>query len=284
MSQTGSLLLSALNPKGLIAAQELKIMLISLILMLLVVVPVIILSFVFAYRYRESNKAANYQPEWSHSLILEIIWWGIPCLIISVLAFITFKTTHSLDPFKPLSEKKPLTIQVLALQWKWLFIYPEQNIATVNYLQFPANVPVKFEITSNGPMNSFLIPELGGQIYAMAGMKTQLHLQADKPGNYRGFSANFSGKDFASMNFIAHASTQKEFDYWVNTVKLSQHALTLEAYNEIALPSVTTTAEYSSINKNIFKFVVMKSMMPEKEILYLCRDEVLNDTAKLIIR
>ena len=117
----------------------------------------------------------------------------------------------------------------------------------------------------------------------MAGMKTQLHLQADKPGNYNGFSSNFSGRDFASMNFIAHASTQEEFNYWVKSVKLSERDLTLEAYNQIALPSVAEPAEYSSINKNIFKFVVMKNMMPEKEILYLCRDEVLNDTAKLII-
>ena len=122
-------------------------MLISLILMLIVVIPVIIISFVFAYRYRESN-TANYQPDWAHSVKLEIIWWGIPCIIIAILAWITFKTSHSLDPFKPISEKKPMIIQVLALQWKWLFIYPEQNIATVNYVQFPANVPVKFEITS----------------------------------------------------------------------------------------------------------------------------------------
>src|SRR5580704_9505452 len=198
MSQAGSLLLNALNPKGMIAAQEINIMMISLVLMLLIVVPVIILSFVFAWRYRESNTSANYQPEWAHSVKLEIIWWTIPIIIVGILAWITFKTSHSLDPFKPIAvnNKKTMTIQVLALQWKWLFIYPEQNIATVNYVQFPANVPVKFEITSNGPMNSFLIPELGGQIYAMAGMKTQLHLVADKPGNYSGFSSNFSGEGF----------------------------------------------------------------------------------------
>jgi cytochrome o ubiquinol oxidase subunit 2 len=261
-----------LNPKGSIAAQQYNILLISVVLMLMVVIPVIILSFIFAWRYRENNPKADYQPEWAHSVKLELIWWAIPCMIIAILGVITWKSSHSLDPFKPIerSDKQTLTIQVMALEWKWLFIYPEQNIASVNYLQLPVNVPVKFEITSNGPMNSFLIPQLGGQVYAMAGMKTELNLIADASGDYAGLSANFSGEGFGGMKFIAHVSTQKEFDEWVQRVKLSNHTLTLAAYNELALPSESKPVYYSSVKKNLFKFVVMRTMMPEKDVWALC--------------
>ena len=288
---------SMLVPKGVIAAEELKIMLISVILMLVVVIPVIIISFVFAWRYREKNTAATYQPEWAHSVKLELIWWAIPCIIIAILGVITYKSSHALDPFKPLTvndKQKSIVIQVLALEWKWLFIYPEQNIATVNYLQLPVNVPVKFEISSNGPMNSFLIPQLGGQIYAMAGMKAKLHLVANAIGEYGGFSANFSGTGFAKMNFNVRVSTQEDFDNWVKNVRQKNRILTLSAYNDLAIPSEANPDEYSSTNKNIFKFVVMKAMMPERDILYLCSDnstgeitnsnKVLADVAKNIIR
>jgi len=281
---------SMLFPKGIIAEEELRIMLISMVLMLVVVIPVIIISFVFAWRYREKNTSAAYQPEWAHSVRLELVWWAIPCIIIIILGIITYKSSHSLDPFKSIAsndKQKNLTIQVLALEWKWLFIYPEQNIATVNYLQLPVNVPVKFEISSNGPMNSFLIPSLGGQIYAMAGMKTQLHLVANAIGEYGGMSANFSGRGFARMMFNVRVSSQEDFDNWVNGIRKKNRVLSLSAYNDLAIPSEMETGEYSPINKNIFKFVVMKAMMPEKDILYLCNDnsdKVDADAAKNIIR
>jgi cytochrome o ubiquinol oxidase subunit 2 len=285
-----------LEPKGIVAAEELNILIICVALMLVVVIPVIVMSFIFAYKYREKNTSATYKPEWAHSVTLEIIWWTIPCIIIAILGVITWKTSHSLDPFKPIArnDKQTITVQVMALEWKWLFIYPDQNIATVNYLQLPVNVPVKFEITSNGPMNSFLIPQLGGQIYAMAGMKTELHLIADSIGKYEGLSANFSGNGFANMKFVTNVTTQEAFDQWVKTVKLSRQALTLDTYRELALPSESHPALYSSINKNLFKFVVMKAMMPEKDALYLCMGnnnqlsantkEAGDDAAKNIIR
>src|SRR5579885_452134 len=184
--------LAVLNPKGVIAAQEVKIMLISAALMLIVVLPVIFLALFFSWRYREGNRNAKYAPEWAHSTVLELIWWSIPCAIIAILGIITWHSSHTLDPFRPLNaagKTQTMTIQAIALEWKWLFIYPEQNIATINYLQIPAGVPVRFEITSEGPMNSLLIPQLAGQVYAMAGMQSRLHLIADEVGDYQGFSS-----------------------------------------------------------------------------------------------
>lgn len=272
LSLSGCCKFMALDPRGAVAAQEKNILIICVLLMLLIVVPVILLSFLFALRYRERNASAAYKPDWAHSTRLEIICWSIPCLIIVVLGFITWKTSHSLDPYKPIpaKDKAPITIQVVALEWKWLFIYPQQHIASVNFMQVPVNVPVQFEITSEGPMNSFLIPQLGGQIYAMAGMQTKLNLIADTPGDYMGISSNFSGRGFENMKFTARVSTQKEFDEWVKTIQQTKNVLTLAAYNELAKPAETAVTYYSSVNKNIFKFIVMKAMMPEKEILYLC--------------
>ena len=176
-----------LNPKGIIAADEKHILIFSVLLMLLIVIPVIFMVFAIAWRYRASNEKAKYEPEWSHSTLLEVIWWSIPCVIIGILGAITWTSTHRLDPYQALNHPaKPITIQAISLEWKWLFIYPEQNIASINYIQFPVDVPVRFLISAEGPMNSFQIPQLAGQIYAMAGMKTKLHLIANAPGEYRG--------------------------------------------------------------------------------------------------
>src|SRR5579883_866864 len=199
--------LTMLEPKGIIATDEKHILLTSALLMLIVVIPVIILTFAFAWRYRESNTKATYSPEWSHSTLLEVICWSVPCLIIVILSVITWQSSHRLDPYKPLAEdSKTLTIQAISLEWKWLFIYPDQNIATVNYVQFPVGVPVRFLISAEGPMNSFQIPQLAGQIYAMAGMQTKLHLMADEPGDYQGLSTNFTGDGFSDMTFTARAT------------------------------------------------------------------------------
>ncbi len=269
VSLTSTLFLTAcqydlLDPKGRIAADEKQILLISVVLMLLVVIPVILLAFGFAWRYR-ADSGAKYRPNWQHNTLLEIIWWSIPCLIIAVLGTITWISSHRLDPYKPLQveNKKALTIQAIALEWKWLFIYPEQNIASVNYLQVPVGVPLHFVITSEGPMNALQVPQLGGQIYAMAGMKTQLHLIADAPGDYRGLSANFSGNGFSDMKFILSARSQKEFERWVKKVKHAPQKLTYRNYERLSRPTVLHGVKtYSSTNKTLFETVVMKAMMP----------------------
>lgn len=247
--------IAVLSPEGPIAAAEKHILLITTGLMLLIVVPVIFMAIFFAWRYRASNKKSIYTPGWSDSLILEIIWWAIPIMIIIVLAVITWRSSHDLDPYRPLeSSTNPVTIQAVSLQWKWLFIYPEQHIATVNFVKFPANVPVKMVITAEGPMNAIQIPQLVGQIYAMAGMQTKLHFMADHPGNYSGRAVSFTGDGFADMTFVASASTAKEFNDWVQEVKTSPKKLTANTYCELRHPSVLVNQilYYSSVDDNLF--------------------------------
>lgn len=255
--------IAMLNPKGLIALKERDLIITAFILMLLVVIPVFILTIYIATKYRAGNKEAKYTPDWDNSHILEVIWWGFPFLIIIVLSILTWTSSHELDPFKPLeSDVKPLRIQVVAARWKWLFIYPEQNIASVNFFQFPEKTPINFEITSDAPMNSFWIPQIGGQIYAMPGMKTKIHLIADHIGDYAGASANISGEGFSGMTFVARASSPEDFNKWVETVKQSGTPFGKEQYKEFALPSsynpVTT---YKLDNNELFDWVVMKPMM-----------------------
>ncbi len=259
-----SKIFALLNPQGQIAVDEKQILLISVALMLIVVLPVILLTLMFAWRYRAGNTEAKYSPEWQHSTLLEVIWWSLPCIIIAILGTITWISSHRLDPYKPLetAQKKTLVIQALALEWKWLFIYPQQGIATVNYIQVPVGVPVRFDITAEGPMNSLHIPELGGQIYAMAGMRTQLHLIADHPGDYRGLSANFSGDGFSNMNFILHAGSQKEFDRWVRKAKSAPEKLTLASYHSLAQPALSPIKYYAPVTPSLFDSLLMRGMMP----------------------
>lgn len=233
--------------------------------MLFVVVPVIILTLWFAWKYRDGANA-EYRPTWSHSNKLEIICWGVPFIIILILAIVTWKTTHSLSPYKPLeSDKKPVEIDVVALNWKWMFIYPEYDIATVNYIEIPKDHPINFKITSAAPMNSFFIPELAGQIYAMTGMTTQLHLIATHEGKYRGFSANYTGIGFAEMQFYAKVTSQAVFDKWVKEVKNGKHqSLTWDYFwSDLVKDSINNpVAYYSHVDKNLFNDIVMYYMMP----------------------
>lgn len=190
------------RPEGQVGIEQKNLILIATGLMLLVVIPVIIMTLAFAWKYRASNKAATYTPDWSHSTKIEAAVWIIPILIIIALGYVTYHSTHKLDPYRPLdSDVKPVQIDVVALDWKWLFIYPEQGIATVNKIVFPANTPVNFRVTSDAVMNSFFIPGLGGQIYAMAGMTTKLHLIANENDEFDGISANYSGAGFTGMKF-----------------------------------------------------------------------------------
>lgn len=227
---------AVLDPSGPIAAKEKELILISTALMLLVVMPVIILTLFFAFWYRASNTRAHAMPNWAHSNAIEVVVWTVPLLIVITLGWLAWTTTHALDPYRPLegNGKKTLEIDVVALDWKWLFIYPEQNIASVNEVAFPVDTPVHFRITSDTVMNSFFIPGLAGQIYAMAGMRTELSLIANKPGTFGGLSANYSGAGFSGMRFNALATSDADFDAWTRKVAASGHPLDEAAFSDLA--------------------------------------------------
>ena len=262
--------MTLLDPVGQIGVDEKNLIITATLLMLLVVVPVILMTLVFAWKYRASNKNATYAPKWSHSTKIEVVIWTVPILIIIALGVITYKSTHALDPYRPIeSDVKPVTIEVVAMDWKWLFIYPEQGIATVNKIVFPANTPVNFRITSDTVMNSFFIPGLGGQIYAMAGMQTKLHLIANKNAELDGISANYSGAGFTGMKFKAIATSQAEFDAWVNEVKASPKQLDQAEYAALSKPSQNNpVALYSSYAPNLFQTIIDKyeGMTPGKPV------------------
>ncbi|WP_066566707.1 cytochrome o ubiquinol oxidase subunit II [Snodgrassella sp. CFCC 13594] len=266
---TSSLLLSGcdaalLNPKGQIGMEQRTLIFTALGLMLLVVIPAIVMAFVFAWKYRAGNQNAKYSPNWSHSNKIEAVVWGIPVVIIIILAVLTWKTTHALDPYRPLDhDKKPITIEVVSLDWKWLFIYPEQGIATVNEVAFPQNTPVEFKVTSNSVMNSFFIPQLGSQIYAMAGMQTKVHLIASEPGSFKGISSSYSGAGFSGMKFTAIATPDDaSFEQWVAKVKQSPNSLgNMAAFNKLAAPSEFNKPEYfAQVDPNLFNNVIQKFM------------------------
>lgn len=255
-----------LQPKGAVALEEKHLMITAVLLMLLIVIPVLFLVLFIARRYRASNTKAKYTPEWSHSTLLEFVWWMIPIVIIAILATITWITTHQLDPYKALDKGgKPMTIQAVALRWRWLFIYPKQHIATIDYVQFPVDKQVRFEITSDAPMNSFQIPALAGQIYAMNGMTTQLHMISHYPGVYNGRSVSFSGNGFSNMKFKAHVTSEKQFNSWVSSVKKGHQSLTWAQYQTLSQPSKSSSPMFfSTVDKGLFEKVIHKFMPADK--------------------
>jgi cytochrome o ubiquinol oxidase subunit II len=257
--------LALIFPAGSIALKERNLLFILQAVMLFVIIPVYALTFIFSWFYREHNPKGKYDPDLIDNRLAEYIWWGIPFVLTAFICVLTWIKTHELDPFKPLeSDKKPKTIQVVALQWKWLFIYPEEQIATVNFLQLPVNVPINFEITADAPMNSFWIPHLGGQIYAMPCMKTKLHLIADKTGDFRGCSANLSGEGFAGMYFTTRASSEEEYVQWVESARLTPSLLNEEEYERLAAPSQNNpVASYQLIDEGLFEKILMKYMHPK---------------------
>ena len=252
------------NPQGPIAADERDLILKAVGLMLVIVIPFLITFFVIAWKYRAGNKNAKYEPDRKHGPWRQVLLWAMPGSIILVLSVINWNATHALDPYKPLqSNVKPITIQVVALDWKWLFIYPDQNIATVNFIEFPVATPVSFQLTADAPMNSFWIPQLGGQMYAMAGMVTPLHLMASVPGEYPGKAAEINGAGYAGMTFMAKAVAPNDFDAWVNSVKQSSPALTVDAYNQLSAPSQDVPpSSYSGVQSGLYDNIVMKFMVP----------------------
>ncbi|WP_434749376.1 ubiquinol oxidase subunit II [Paenibacillus amylolyticus] len=255
-----------MDPKGPVGTSQRDLIVITTLLCALIIVPVLVLSFVIMWRYRDKpDSKATYSPNWSHSTKAEVVWWTIPIIIVGIIAIITVRYTYDLEPSKPLaSEKKPVTIQVSSLDWKWLFMYPEQGIATVNTLNIPADRPVKFELTADSPMNSFWIPQLGGQIYTMSGMAMTLYLQADHEGKYWGSGANFTGEHFGKMRFDVNATSDEEFDKWVNEVKQNSQALTQEGYNALAQPGTSNVAYYSSFPERLFQNIVTKYVVDGK--------------------
>ena len=254
----------ALEPRGIIATEELKLMIFSAEIMLLVVVPVILMALWFGWRYREQNNA-KYTPEWTHSTLLEIVWWAIPIVITLILGIVTWRTTHSLDPYKPInSPVKPVVVEVVSLDWKWLFIYPEYKIATINYLNLPVGTPINFKITAASPMNSFIIPQLGGQIYAMTGMSTQLHLLADEVGTYRGLATNYTGMGFAGMHFNTDVTSPEDFAAWVKKTRSSSEQLTTAVFwDKLMKKSINDpVAYYGHVDDGLFDNIIMHYMMP----------------------
>ncbi|MCP3726672.1 ubiquinol oxidase subunit II [Paraburkholderia sp. CNPSo 3272] len=249
-------------PKGDIGLQEKNLILIALGLMLLVVIPVIVLTLWFAWRYRASNTNATYAPRWSHSTAIEVVVWTIPCVIVLTLAVLIWRTTHSLDPYRPIeSQTKPVRVDVVALNWKWLFIYPDYGVASVNQLAIPVDTPVEFNLTAESLMNSFFIPQLGSQVYAMPAMQTKLHLIANEPGVYAGRSAAFSGPGFSDMHFETLAKSRADFDAWIAQAKASPTMLSRAAYERLALPGEKTPVTiYSNVAPGLFDGVVGKYM------------------------
>ncbi len=253
-----------LQPVGRIAMREKHLIIVATVLMLLVVVPVILLTLAFAYRYRASNTRASYKPDWAESPRLELVFWSIPCVIVIALATITWKSTHELDPYKVIDNSKtPLIIQAVALDWKWLFIYPKSRIATINYLEIPANKPVEFMLTADAPMNALEIPRIAGQIYAMGGMRTRLNLIVGKTGTYHGLSTSFSGEGFSDMNFIVKVSSADQFRRWTQHIKKLGKPLTWATYNKLTAPSEHNHAEYfSTVSPKMFYHVIAKYTKP----------------------
>jgi cytochrome o ubiquinol oxidase subunit 2 len=260
---------AVLNPAGQVGRKERNLIIVTVLLGLLVVVPVYIMTFTIAWRYREGNTKARYSPELAGNRWAEGLWWGIPTVIIVVLSVITWNSSHALDPFKAINVagKQSLTVEVVALDWKWLFIYPQQGIASVNYVRFPVGTPVNFYITADAPMNSMWIPQLGSQIYAMPGMSTQLHLIADKAGDYAGSSANISGAGFAGMRFTAAASSQADYDTWLQLAHDTGGMLDASAYHQLEKPSQDNPVQmYSSVASDLYSRVLLKYMVPGQGI------------------
>ena len=262
--------LIVLNPHGDIARQQADLILVSTGLMLLIIVPVLVLTLLFAWRYRASRRVVstdNYQPDWDHSTRLELLIWGAPLLIILALGTITWISTHQLDPYRPLSRidaqrplpgnVQPLEVQVVALDWKWLFIYPEQGIATVNEVVAPVDRPIRFKLTSSTVMNTFYVPALAGMVYTMPGMQTELNAIINKVGTWEGFSANYSGEGFSKMRFKFRGLSDADFQRWVAQAKQGDAVLDRSAYLALEQPGVAASVQrYAQVDRDLFDAAV----------------------------
>lgn len=271
-----------MSPSGDVAIQQRDLIIISFVLMLLIVVPVIVATLVFAWRYRASNHKAEYDPEWDHSTIVELMIWSAPLLIIIALGAITWVSTHKLDPYRALDrvapgrqlppDAKPLEVDVVALDWKWLFIYPEQNLAVVNEMAAPVDRPIHFNLTASTVMNSFFVPALAGQIYAMPGMQTTLQAVINKPGDYQGMSANYSGAGFSYMNFTFHGMSEDDFAKWVAHAKSGSGTLDQATYTVLAAPSQREPVRYyGSVQPGLYRSILNRCVQPGPNCMNMLR-------------
>src|SRR5215470_16522768 len=253
-----------LDPKGPIAAAERLILFNSTGIMLAIVIPTMIATLGVAYWFRASNQRARYMPEFDYSGRLELLVWSIPIMTVLLVGGVTWIGAYDLDPRKPLaSTAKPVRVQVVSLDWKWLFIYPDHGIATVNALTVPVGTPISFELTSSGVMNSFFVPQLGGQIYTMAGMVTRLNLQADHAGTFRGMSANYSGAGFSDMYFNVDAVPVERFAQWVAATRTAGPVLDAQTYANLAKPSKAVQPfAYRDVAPDLFKSIVSVGLQP----------------------
>jgi cytochrome o ubiquinol oxidase subunit 2 len=250
-----------LDPQGPVAGAELTILINSLGIMLAIVVPTIAATLGTAWWFRASNSRARYRPDWEYSGRLELIVWSIPAMTVLLLGGIGWVGSHDLDPKRPLAAARPLVVEVAALDWKWLFLYPGQGIASLNHVVIPAGTPIDFRITSSGVMNSFFVPQLGSQIYAMAGMVTQVQLLADKPGLYPGLSAQFSGDGFADMRFTVEAVPPDQFEAFVAGAAQGGRPLDRAAYDRLARPSKAVAPSiYHPVDPTLFDSIVHPDM------------------------
>lgn len=274
--------LQVLNPAGDIAARQGNLILVATALMLIVIIPVIALTFWFAWRYRASNTQATYKPDWDHSTQLELVIWGVPLLIIIALGAVTWIGTHLLDPYRPLGRiaegrpvpeaVKPLEVQVVALDWKWLFVYPEYGVASVNQMAAPVDRPITFRLTSSSTMNAFYVPALAGMIYTMPAMETKLHAVMNKAGDYEGFSSHYSGAGFSHMRFRFHALSDEGFDRWIEEARAGGQALTRAEYLQLEVPSSREPSRlYASVDAGLFDAVVNRCVDTDR----LCMDQMM---------
>lgn len=272
-----------LDPSGDIALQQRNLIYIAVALMLIIVVPVIGMTLAIAWKYRASNTKAEYDPDFHHSTKLEFVVWGAPIAIILALGTVTWIATHRLDPYRPLDridastplspDVKPLVIEVVALDWKWLFLYPEQGFATVNEVAAPVNVPIRFKITGTTAMNSFFIPALAGQVYAMPGMQTQLNAVINREGAFKGMSANLSGRGFSHMNFQFHGLSAEGFEQWVAKVKGGPEILDRNRFKALEKPSEKEPVRhFAAADPELYEAILNRCVDEDK----LCTKDIMH--------
>jgi cytochrome o ubiquinol oxidase subunit 2 len=254
-----------LDPKGPIAIANRQILLNSLGIMLAIVIPVIVATLGVAFWFRASNNRARYRPDFAYSGRLEMLVWSIPAMTVFLVGGVAWVGSHDVSPRKPISSSvKALRVQVASLDWKWLFIYPDQGVASVNRLTIPVGTPISLELTSSGVMNSFFVPQLGSQIYTMAGMITRLHLLADDPGTYRGFSAQFSGDGFSDMHFDAEVVTGEKFAQWIDGARSAGPELNATTYTSLAKPTAAVAPfTYRSVAPGLFENILVSEVQSD---------------------
>lgn len=271
-----------LSPAGHVAEQQRDLLVLSVVLMLVIIIPVMALTVWFAWKYRASNKEAQYEPDWDHSTHLELVIWAVPLLIIICLGAVTWAGTHLLDPYRPLdridkdravpADVRPLQVNVVALDWKWLFIYPEYGVATVNEMAVPVDRPVRFSLTSSSVMNAFYVPAMAGMIYAMPGMETKLHGVINAPGEYKGFSANYSGDGFSDMKFVFRGLSDDQFNAWVAQARQGGQTLDRITYLDLARPSEKTPVmRFAAVQPYLWDSIVNMCVQPGK----MCMGEMM---------